>query len=466
MGLIDALRSFAFPVDERTSYIPTGSEIDAMTSMLWSGRPTTTYGTEVETIGAGYVGLIRYTYAGNAVVFACMQARMLLFTEARFCFRRISNGVMADAFGTPELAILEHPWPGGTTGDLLKAVITSADLAGVAFIIRPQRDRLAVLRPDWVEMIYADLWASSPELLGIAYYPGGKHSGAQAEFFQAGEFAYFAPYPDPESPYAGMPWLTPVLREVMADTAATTHKLKFFENGATPNLVVSLNLADPARFREWINVFEQGHRGYLNAYKTLYLGGGADAKIVGADLKQIDFKLTQGAGETRIAAAAGVPPIIVGLSEGLQAATYSNYGQARRRLADLTMRPLWRNLAGSLEAIIPTPAGANLWYADGEIPFLAEDKKDAADVQAQQAQAIRTLTDGGYTPESVIAAVTGGDLRKLTHTGLLPVQLQPPGSGEPDPGPDAPGNDTTSAPDAGRRDIAALLEPLLHGSRR
>jgi hypothetical protein len=63
-------------------------------------------------------------------------------------------------------------------------------------------------------------------------------------------------------------------------------------------------------------------------------------------MKQIDFKVTQGHGETRIAAAAGVPPIIVGLSEGLEAATYSNYGQARRRFADVTMRPLWRERGG------------------------------------------------------------------------------------------------------------------------
>ena len=31
-----------------------------------------------------------------------------------------------------------------------------------------------------------------------------------------------------------------------------------------------------------------------------------------ANLKELDFKSTQGAGETRIAAAAGVPPVIVG----------------------------------------------------------------------------------------------------------------------------------------------------------
>src|SRR5438034_6657363 len=35
--------------------------------------------------------------------------------------------------------------------------------------------------------------------------------------------------------------ILPIIQEVLGDAAATTHKLKFFENGATPNIVVSLD---------------------------------------------------------------------------------------------------------------------------------------------------------------------------------------------------------------------------------
>jgi hypothetical protein len=165
----------------------------------------------------------------------------------------------------------------------------------------------------------------------------------------------------------------------------------------------------------------------------MYLGGGATPKVVGADMKQIDFKVVQGAGETRIAAAAGVPPVIVGLSEGLQAATYSNYGQARRRFADGTMRPLWRNLCGSLASIVAVPADAELWYDDRDIAFLREDEKDAAESQQTQASSIKTLVDAGYDADSVIDAVTAGDLGRLKgkHTGLYSVQLQPAGRAPP-----------------------------------
>src|SRR5690349_6322554 len=126
----------------------------------------------------------------------------------------------------------------------------------------------------------------------------------------------------------------------------TEHKQKYLEKGATPNMVISyppeIEAAQIREFREKLNA---EHGGSRNAYKTLHLGMGADLTVVGDHMQQIDFRPVQGAGETRIAAAANVPPVIVGLSEGLQAATYSNYGQARRRFADGTMHDLWSRAA-------------------------------------------------------------------------------------------------------------------------
>ena len=432
MGMIDRLRTYFDPVNVpvRQSYY--GYEGDW--GYAWPGapgRPITTYGDpEREIIGNDYIGLVAGAYAGNSAIFALMQVRQLLFSEVRFVFQRRRNGIPGDPFTTSALAPLEAPWPGGTTVDLLRAIITSADLTGTAFIV-PYAGGLRVLRPDWVEMVYGAMGEIDPELLGIAYYPGGRGSGRSPILLQTGSFAYFSAADDPQSPYAGMSWLTPVLREIMADSAMITHKLKFFEHAATPNIAVLSPITDPLKFKEFAAIFSQGHEGTANAYRTVFLGGGADLKVIGAALKEIDFAVTQGHGESRLAAAAGVPPVIVGFSEGLQAATYSNYSQARRRFADGTMRPMWRNLAGSLATVIAVPPGAELAYDDRAIPFLAEDKKDAADVQSLQAQAIRTLTDGGYEPDSVVAAVTSGDLTRLEHTGKLSVQLHTPGEEPP-----------------------------------
>jgi hypothetical protein len=275
--------------------------------------------------------------------------------------------------------------------------------------------------------------------------------------YDVSQVAHFAPSPDPLSPKRGMSWLTPVIREISADIGMTEHKRAFLVNGATPNLVISLDPAiSKAAYDQWVATFKAGHTGVRNAYETMFLGGGAKAEVVGKDLQQLDFKLVQGAGETRIAAAAGVPPVIVGLSEGLQAATYSNYGQARRRFADGTMRPLWRNLCGSLETILLRPTGADLAIDDSDIAFLQDDMKDRADIQSTNASAIGQLVKDGFTPESAVLSVTTNDLTNLVHTGLYSVQLQPPMPEQPEPEPEPtepePEEDETEeeAPAAGR----------------
>jgi hypothetical protein len=243
---------------------------------------------------------------------------------------------------------------------------------------------------------------------------------------------HFAPIPDPTAHYRGMSWLTPIVQEIMGDKAMQDHKLRFFENGATVNLVVKM---DPQikqeAFDRWVAKFKDAHQSRHNAYETVFLGGGADLQAIGSDMKQVDFKTVQGAGETRIAAAAGVPPIIVGLSEGLESATYSNYGQARRRFADGTMRPLWRQMAGALASVVPVPADARLWYDDRDVPFLQEDVKDEADIQQTQAVSIKQLVEAGYEPDSVVAAVQANDFGLLIHSGLYSVQLVQPGPEQP-----------------------------------
>jgi phage portal protein BeeE len=212
----------------------------------------------------------------------------------------------------------------------------------------------------------------------------------------------------------------------------TTYKSAFLKNAATPNMVVSF---DPGvsqeQFEAFVGTVDADHTGAANAYKTLYLGGGADVKVVGQNFEQLSLKATQGAGETRLAAAAGVPASIVGFSEGLagSALNSGNYTAARRRFADGTMRPLWRSACGALQTIIKPPGSdARLWYDDRDVSFLQEDVKDAADIKSTEANTMESLIRAGFDPETAVAAIRTGDWGLLSHTGLVSVQLQPPGT--------------------------------------
>ncbi|MGV8056391.1 phage portal protein, partial [Mycobacterium kansasii] len=76
------------------------------------------------------------------------------------------------------------------------------------------------------------------EKLGYLYTEGGPGCGAAPVPFTVNEVAHFAPIPDPLGVFIGMSWLTPVLREIQADQAMGRHQRKFFDNGATVNLVI------------------------------------------------------------------------------------------------------------------------------------------------------------------------------------------------------------------------------------
>jgi phage portal protein BeeE len=453
MGLMATLRARLTPVPAERSYWPFVN-FDGNTYPLPPILQQTLQG-QREEIGSDFLGLGNGALKANPVVFACMQARSSLFSEARFMYRKLRSGVPGELWSQPELELLRHPWLGGTTGDLLARCIQDADLAGNAFWVR-KPGRLVRLRPDWVTFIHGspndprmDMWDPDAVLLGYAYQPGGPGGGRPVVFYLPPEVAHFAPTPDPIAPHRGMSWLTPLIREVQADSQMTTHKQAYLTNGATPNLVVTgVPSPSAAAFKEWVAAFEEKHKGAANAYKSLYLSPTMDAKVIGSDMAQVDFKAVQGLGETRIAAAAGVPAAVVGISEGLAGSSLNagNFQSAMRRFADLTMRPAWRNVCGSFEQVIKVPGGSELWYDDRDIAALKDDIMSAAEVQARQAQAIRQYVDAGFEPASVVQAVNAGDLSRLVHTGLYSVQLQPPmPEGAPEPvEPDDNPDDETS----------------------
>ena len=391
-----------------------------------------------ETIGADFAGYVGGAYRSSGIVFACIAARMLFFSEARFQFRGRNNGRPGDLFGTQELAVLETPWPGGTTADLLARCELDVSIAGNAYIARSRgANRVSRLRPDWVTIVMgspndADSgpWDPEAEVLGYSYQPGGPGSGYDPVDFLPDEVAHYAPIPDPCSPVRGVSWLAPAITDLLADKAMTKHRLRFFEQGATPNMVVKTAFTDEKKFEAWVNRFRAGSEGAVNAFKTLFLMQGADAAVVGKDLKELDFQAVQSYGETRIAAAARVPPTVLGLDRALVGSSLNagNYEAIMGSWANLWARPSWRNLAGSLSRIIAVPAGAELWYDDRDIPALQAAEKDRAEAVQTKATSISTLVAAGYDPETVVEAVNADDLTLLEHTGLVSVQLLPPGT--------------------------------------
>jgi phage portal protein BeeE len=207
--------------------------------------------------------------------------------------------------------------------------------------------------------------------------------------------------------------MTPIIREITADTALTEYKLKYLENSATPNILIKYKqkllseTVDSLRER-----MQARYGGVNNAFKTLILDQGADMTVVGNSLEQMNYTTVQAAGENRILIASGVPGIVVGSKEGLMAATYSNYQQAMRRFADITMRPLWRSACDCLATIVSVPPNARLWFDLAGIAALRQGEKELADTTFVKAQAVAELMKY-YEPDGVALAVDSGDFSLL-----------------------------------------------------
>lgn len=389
----------------------------------------TTWGNSLaERVTHTYAAYASGALLSNATVFALIQARIGLFSQAEFKYQNRAN---ARLYGTEALSILENPWPNGTAADLLALMELHNSLGGNAFV-RRIGDRLVCLRPDWVDIVRAEVTFADgrefDEVMGYLYRDEGYGDGT---FIPVEEVAHWYPMPDPLSPGKGMSWITPVAREVNADAAMTKHVRTFFENAATPNLMIKYQQKLTQEAFESIKArWAARYGGPSNSGGTVVLDNGADLSVVGSTFESMRFDSLRSAGETRIAQAAGVPPVVGGLQSGLDASTYSNYAQAMRLFAFQT-ETRWQSVVATLAKFVDVPTDSRLWYSTQNISAMQDAETERATAAHVYAQAANVLITAGYEPGSVQSALTAGDMSLLRHTGMVSVQLQSPGQTPP-----------------------------------
>jgi phage portal protein BeeE len=375
--------------------------------------------------------------SSNAAVAAVVAVRAKVFSEITFKFQRYDAGRLGGLFGTAALQILERPWAGAQTPHLLACMELDVSVFGNSYWILSGGE-LVRLDPRHVSIVTTDVVDGDTGMVvgqRLAGYAWHKNGSEESALFLPGEVAHYRLDADPSNPLRGMSWLRSVMADAHADEAMTGYKSALLDNSAVPGMVlraepgVSLEQLEAAR-----EMLRTRHTGWDKVGRTLLLGAGFDVQVVGSTMQQLDMKAIQGAGETRIAAAAGVPASIVGFSEGLQGSALNagNYGATRRRFADGTMRPLWRAACAALSNLIEMPPAARLWYDERDVAFLQEDVKDEADIRARKANTIEMLIRAGFRPDAAAEFAQTGDETVLfgQHTGLFSVQLQPPTNGD------------------------------------
>lgn len=428
MGLRDGLvRLAGFEVQERA--FPPGWLANQLEVMRYAGStylPTTTWSPDESPLLSGE----RAALTSNGVVYGIFRTRADLFAQGRFVWKRYgtsSRPMAADVFSDGGLAVLDNP-----AGVLERCELDVACTGASYWVL--DGGELRNLPAEYCTIVSgSDRYPADPALawdarkVGLIYQP----PGGEPEVWPWDEVGAYVPEADPSARWRGMSWLRPAMEDVAGDNGARRFLTRFFENSATPNSVV---VFPPDVMRETVeafrDVFVQKHQGLEQSFRTAFLGGGADLKVIGSSIKDLDTESVRTQVHKDIAASAGVPVVAAGIEQG----TYANSKEANRALADRKVRYLWSRAVDAFRPLVAAPANGELWIDVSGVSALQADALDDASVMAQQAQTMRTLVDGGFVPSTVITAVTTGDMSKLVHSGLLSVQTQAPGTGGPQNG--------------------------------
>ena len=356
----------------------------------------------------------KQAYSTDGPVFACVLIRMMLMAEATFKFR---SKVDKHLYGNPSLGILEEPWPNGTSGELIARMVQDVDLAGNSYWWNTG-SLLWRLPPSEVVIVSQQVTDGHGrkyrQVLGYEWDPApppGTMSNEPPQHFDVDEVVHWSPLPDPAANFRGMSWMTPVLRDSYADSALTSYKTRYLDHGHPVSAIKYAAKLRPETIDSISERIKTKYGGVGNAWQPLVLDQGADP-VMGTALQQLDFRAIQAGGQERICGAAGVPPIIVGLKNPEAGESYQ---AAMRRFGDATLRPLWRSMCASLQMVVPDmPAqGVQLWYDTSDIAALQAAETERAQVTQVQMAAIITGVQAGFTRESVVAAVSSGDMGLL-----------------------------------------------------
>src|SRR5689334_10815858 len=169
---------------------------------------------------AGNVRHAREALTGNGIVFACIAARMSLFSEARLVWQSTAD---KHVYTNQDLALFQYPWPNATTGELLARLEQDVSTAGNCYLRKVQpadgSDPLLVqMRPDCVTIVSEERTDDAGRIykMPIGYaedlVPQGI-SDREPQVYGTDEVAHFSPVPLGAGSFRGETWLTSVLRE-------------------------------------------------------------------------------------------------------------------------------------------------------------------------------------------------------------------------------------------------------------
>lgn len=348
---------------------------------------------------ASYEGYARSGFGRNELVYSCIMYKARTLPQATM---RVYSDRQVEPLEDHRLRrLLATPNPTTNEVEFLQLSIVHLDLAGNChWLIQRARDgtptELWPVRPDLVRIMAT----GDPRVWSYGYVldPSTRARAGSAEVIPISrrDMIHFK-YPNPLDAYFGQAPLRPATRAVSVDNARTDYVDALLRNDAVPRSVVTtqqqIDEAIVERLEQrWSRKFGGENRG-----RPAFLQQGMDVKVLGLNLRDLEFGDLTGVAESRICTSIGIQPILVGAKVGLDRSTFANFREAKVELWEGTLMGLQEQLIAGVRAqLLPEFVGV------GRTPITTRwDNSEVLALQEAESErwerATNALARGGIT---------------------------------------------------------------------
>jgi HK97 family phage portal protein len=325
--------------------------------------------------------------------------------------------------------LVNDPNPYNSQPEWVEQVVKIAAVTGICVYekVRGPRDQVVALYPlrtDWLKPIPRNNQAYDWEYSVPGVRPPFLLKAEDVGVFRYNSAVNMGPM--------GTPPLYAAMRAVAIENTMADFVKMFFQNNGVPSWVAVLKdeyqSIDQDQAEAAAERLMQRFGAGRGAGKIAIVPGMERLERVSLDFDEMAFTDLSDMTAASICSAFAVPPILIHTKLGLDASTYSNYGQARRAFYEDTIAPLWRRLDGAMtRALLPefdVDDSVSLEFDTSDVPALQDDltKERAQKIELWRTQVItrnEIRSDFGYAE---LDDDSGAELyAPASPFGMLPV---------------------------------------------
>jgi HK97 family phage portal protein len=317
-----------------------------------------------------FLALAQQAYGRNPVVYACLRLLSQSVPEPP-----LKSYVEAEDGERNELP-RSHPLPSlirrpnelMSEYEMMELITLHLGIVGRS-VWWKERDRagrvvaLWPLRPDRVGPIYSgsEVPVGERVLQGWSYGVPGTGAYAAIPRRDCLTFTFANPAGESGGIVEGIGPLQVLAAEVSADNQATEFVGSLVANYAAPTVALKVKASIPDE--ETARLIKERFRAEFGGARRgtpAVIDGDTDIQMLGFNLRELEFPELRSVAESRVAAAFGVPAILVGLKVGLESGIRATIAEQRRYFAETTLSNLWRRYQDQFTHELAVEFGENI----------------------------------------------------------------------------------------------------------